>query len=372
VYEPLDQAWQELLPGYESCVAFTRTGLPFHAVIEGSHDERPRPAQIPAALRAGKSIILLQPHEVMPRLMRLVVALRAAFFGAFFDESSYLFMTEGKGKPGMKPHHDGEAHSFWLQLAGKRTVTVGPQVPPGTRTEPEALDLLGPGWTTLELGPGSLFYLQPRVLHSVVCHERSLALSLTWELLPGDEVLGAWLEKAAPTRPELFRELPAARAASDLGKAIEECLHGLTDALASLGPIGPQLYAEFLTRWSTVPGTPLHSLPGASGPLPPARADPALLWAQRPALFLAGRQGRSRLVADQVSLSLRRRLDAGHAQELPFMPCWSARDWEEADPRLLRRLLSAGLLAGQDLPVLIQPEDIESLSGWQFGSYEVH
>src|SRR4029434_1534887 len=36
------------------------------------------------------------------------------------------------------------------------------------------------GWRTLELSPGSLFHLPPWTPHDVVCHGRSLALSLTW------------------------------------------------------------------------------------------------------------------------------------------------------------------------------------------------
>ena len=80
-------------------------------------------------------------------------------------------------------HHDGEVDAFWLQLAGRRTVTIGPRVPPGT---PEDLDdrLAGAGrrngWRTLDLEPGTLFHLPARTPHAVVCRRRSLAITLTW------------------------------------------------------------------------------------------------------------------------------------------------------------------------------------------------
>src|SRR5262249_12058494 len=38
----------------------------------------------------------------------------------------------------------------------------------------------GAGWHTLDLEPGTLFHLPPWTPHDVVCHRRSLALSLTW------------------------------------------------------------------------------------------------------------------------------------------------------------------------------------------------
>jgi hypothetical protein len=69
-----------------------------------------------------------------------------------------------------------------LQLEGRRTVTLGPRV--SSRTP---LDLPDPlpatartGWRTIDLTPGTLFHMPPRTPHRVVCHGRSLAVSLTW------------------------------------------------------------------------------------------------------------------------------------------------------------------------------------------------
>ena len=59
-------------------------------------------------------------------------------------------------------HHDGEVDAFWLQLEGRRTVTIGPRVRPGT---PEELDEglargdRRAGWRTFDLEPGTLFHL---------------------------------------------------------------------------------------------------------------------------------------------------------------------------------------------------------------------
>src|SRR3972149_4257628 len=72
--------------------------------------------------------------------VRLMVTLRIAFIGPAQEECSFLFMVEGRGRPAMGLHHDGDVESFWLQIEGRRTVTIGPPVPPGT---PEDLP---PGW----------------------------------------------------------------------------------------------------------------------------------------------------------------------------------------------------------------------------------
>lgn len=132
------------------------------------------------ALAAGKTVFVPQAHEVLPRVMRLVVALRVALMGAGRDECSFLFLVDGRGREGLGLHHDGEVASFWLQLEGRRTVTLGPPVRPGTPQELADRHASTTRFTTLVLPPGSLLYLPPRTPHRVVCYERSLALSLTW------------------------------------------------------------------------------------------------------------------------------------------------------------------------------------------------
>ena len=183
VLPPRDRAWRTVVPGFAECVRMAGGGLPFQVVAERHVDRSGDPRRLAAALAAGQTVYLPQVHQVLPRLMRLMVALRVAFLGPDRDESSFLFVVEGTGRPGMGLHHDGEVDAFWLQLEGRRTVTVGPRVPPGT---PEDLDdrlARGgrrAGWRTFDLAPGSLFHLPARTPHAVVCRRRSLAVTLTW------------------------------------------------------------------------------------------------------------------------------------------------------------------------------------------------
>jgi hypothetical protein len=180
---PRDRTWRAVAPGFAACVAMAGEGLPFQIVAERHVDRSGDPRRLAAALRAGRTVYLPQVHQVLPRLMRLMVALRVAFLGPARAESSFLFVVDGAGRPGMGLHHDGEVDAFWLQLEGRRTVTIGPRVPRGT---PEDLDDRlargGPraGWRTFDLAPGSLFHLPARTPHAVVCRRRSLAVTLTW------------------------------------------------------------------------------------------------------------------------------------------------------------------------------------------------
>jgi hypothetical protein len=128
--------------------------------------------------------------------MRLMVALRVAFMGPGREETSFLFLVDGAGREGLGLHHDDEVRAFWVQLAGRRTVTLGPPVARGTPQEIADRDGDRGAFTTRVLAPGSLLYLPPRTPHRVVCYERSVALSLTWSVArqPGRRVerLAAW------------------------------------------------------------------------------------------------------------------------------------------------------------------------------------
>jgi hypothetical protein len=299
VFPALDQDWRHLIPGYAACVAFTQMGLPFHSVLEGSHDTEPDHERIPEDLKAGRSIVLLQPHELMPRLARLMVALRATFFGPFFKESSYLFMTEGLGRPGMALHHDGETHSFWLQLEGRRTVTLGPAAAEGSEIEPESVDPNGPDWTTLELTPGSLFYMAPWTLHRVVCHERSLALSLTWEPLQDAEVLSAWLDRISGSGAATLANLARAEESSVFATQLESSLQSLAALARELPHEGSRLFAESLAEWPLAEGRAIRALPGASDSFPALEDHPSRVWVHRPAGVWSDPSGQSQLVAGE-------------------------------------------------------------------------
>jgi hypothetical protein len=243
-----------------------------------------------------------QVHQVLPRVARLMVALRTTLFGPGREECSFLFLVNGKGRQGMGLHHDGDVDSVWLQLEGRRTVTTGPQVPRGT---PQDLDerMIGHGWTTRSLAPSSLFYMPPRTPHRVVCYGRSLALSLTWQVR--------------------------------------------TKALT-----GPQT-AKALVSWDVAAGT--------ADPIPRASRD--TLWTQVPVasgrvdgkhgdfpLCLPG--GIVRLPATAHSL----------ARRLSAMPALArSRLGRDAQP-----LLDAGILGPRNLPLRIVPKHPRALDGWRF------
>jgi mannose-6-phosphate isomerase-like protein (cupin superfamily) len=177
---PRDDAWRTLTPGFAGAVALTRAGVPFQIALERRYDRLGDRRRLSAALARGATVFVPQAHQVLPRVARLMVALREHLLGARAEESSFLFLVQGRGREGLGLHHDGEVDAFWVQLEGRRTVTLGPPVTPRTPLDLDARRTGGPGWRTLQLRPGSLLYLPARTPHAVVCHSRSLALSLTW------------------------------------------------------------------------------------------------------------------------------------------------------------------------------------------------
>ena len=182
LFPAADRAWVRLVPGFAEVLRLASAGLPFHIAAERRYDRAGRLGRLRPALRAGKTVFFPQIHQVLPRVMRLIVALRVPFFGPGREECSFLFLVDGVGREGLGLHHDGEVHSFWLQLAGRRTVTLGPPVVPGTPQDLRDRDERATSFGTRALPPGSLLYLPPRTPHRVVCHEPSMALSLTWSV----------------------------------------------------------------------------------------------------------------------------------------------------------------------------------------------
>jgi hypothetical protein len=208
---PRNDAWRDLAPGFPTCARWLRDGLPFHSVL----DRRVRRGGR-VDLHGGATVYLPQAHQILPRVARLMAALRAALFGPRSEEVSYLFLVDGRGREGMGLHHDGDVDNVWIQLEGARTATWAAPVKPGT---PEELPSGAPlrNETTRDLPPGSLLYLPPRTPHRVVCRGRSLALSLTWSRTrAARESLARW--ELAPGRPmgrpgaskdRLFTQVPA-------------------------------------------------------------------------------------------------------------------------------------------------------------------
>lgn len=201
VLAPRHRGWRSIAPDFRACVAMTAAGLPFQVVADARYDRSGERRRLRLALASGKTVFVPQIHQVLPRLARLMVALRTGVLGPRREESSYLFMVEGRGRPAMGLHHDGEVDSFWLQLDGRRTVTLGPPAPRGTPKDMRGRRPPASGrghWETLVLEPGTLFYMPARTPHDVVCRGRSLAVSMTWsragyrQAIAAERALVAW------------------------------------------------------------------------------------------------------------------------------------------------------------------------------------
>ena len=308
VLRPRDRAWRAIAPGFATAMAMAEAGAPFQIAAERRYDRSGDPRRLRPALAAGATVFLPQVHQTLPRLMRLMVALRVGLLGPLREECSFLFAVEGRGRLGLGLHHDGPVDAFWLQLEGRRTVTLGPPVPPGT---PEDLDPRTPrhgrGWSTLDLPPGSLFHLPPWTPHDVVCHGRSLALSLTWRA------------PAARAR----RATPAARRAG-------------------------------LTAWDVVSGR-VDAIPPVSR---------SRLWTQRPAVDAQRTGTRFALITPDGEVRLPASARA-LARRLSCMPSFALPGTPRARAALAP-LLDHGVVAPQDLPLRIIPSDPRTLDGWRF------
>lgn len=309
---PRDRQWRTLGPRFRDVAALAGAGSPFHLTLEDEVERSADPGRLPRALAEGWTVLFPQVHEVLPRLARLMVALRVAFFGPHRDECSFLFAVEGRGRPGMGLHHDGPVEAFWLQLEGRRTVTIGPPVPAGT---PERIEARarppGKGWTALDLAPGTLFYVPPWTPHRVVCRGRSLALTLTW----------------APPRP---------RAGAGHGRRHQ---------------------ASGLTAWPVTSGR-VDLIP---------RASRSRLWTQVPAL--AGPVDRARgafplWLPDGAVRWLPPRAHAV-ARHLATMPSL-ATPRGAVERAIMEPLIRCGVLGPRDLPRRVIPAEPRALDGRHF------
>lgn len=307
VLPPRDAAWRSVAPTFDECLGLAESGMPFQITADRRYDRSANATLVRPALAEGKTVFLPQVHQVLPRLMRLMVALRGTYFRASSEECSFLFLAGGRGREGMGLHHDGDVESIWLQLEGRRTVTLGPPVPRGT---PEDLpDSYARGWSrgedaTLELPPGTLFYMPPHTPHRVLYYGWSLALSLTWRK-------------------------PLPRGAG--GNAVAA------------------------TDWDVVSGR--------ADRIPPLSRS--RLWTQVPAV--AGPMGRSgRDFALRLGDGADVRMPAGIrplAEQLATMVSWPlTKPWRER----LAPLIEQGIVAPRDLPLRIIPEDPRALDGWRF------
>jgi mannose-6-phosphate isomerase-like protein (cupin superfamily) len=306
VLAPRDRAWREVAPGFAEWTRLARAGLPFQIAAERRYDRSGKVGRLGPALAEGKTVFFPQIHQVLPRLARLMAALRATLLGPGRAECSFLFMVEGRSREGLGLHHDGAVDAFWLQLEGRRTVTIGPPVPPGTPEElPGAYASRrgAAGWRTLDLEPGTLFYMPPRTPHRVICRGRSLAVSLTW------------------------------------GKAVG------------------RRRADRLAEWDVVSGR-ANGIP---------RAARGRLWTQVPAVAGAiGRGGRDFALRLPDGAAIRLPIAArALADSLAGMPSWRA-PLSPRDRAALAPLIEHGIVAPRDLPLVIAPRAPRKLDGWRF------
>jgi hypothetical protein len=348
-----DDAWRSVAPAYRDAVAMAASGLPFQIASGGEYDRSGDPRRLRPALARGATVFLPQVHQVLPRLMRLVVALRATLLGPFREECSFLFIAEGHSREGMGLHHDGDADQFWLQLEGRRTVTIGAPVPSGAPADLPARALGRGRWRTLRLPPGSLFYMPPRTPHRVVCHEPSLAVSLTWKALDARDAILALLDAAGPVRRR-----PRPRSQSDC--ASPGGYARLVRAALRRAGAAPTRHralerarAAGLMAWDVVSGR--------ADPIPPRRAD--RLWTQVPACPVdTGRGGAALLIAGGGELRLPPAARA-LAAWLPAMPSMAVAG---AAPEAVRVLVEHGVLGPRDLPLRLVPTHPGALDGWRF------
>jgi hypothetical protein len=306
VLAPRDVAWRTLTPRFTRIRRLAASGVPVHVVAERRYRRAPSRRQLARAMAAGATVYLPQAHQVLPRVMRLMVALRATCLGPFREECSFLFLVEGRARPGMGLHHDGNVHGFWVQLEGRRTVTVGPPVRPGTPLEldTEAARSARRGWWTRDLEPGTLLYLPPYTPHAVLCRGRSLALSLTWSARR--------------------RRAPAVAG-------------GLAEWDVASGQAEPRPRPSRSRLWTQVPAV--------AGPLDRTRAR-FPLWTPEGSVWLP---------------ATTRRL----ARRLSSMPSLTrAEAWRHGDG--VDALVARGILGDEDLPLLVVPRDPNGLDGWHF------
>src|SRR6185436_20476382 len=81
-----EPAWRTLAPSFDEVVALAHTGIAFQIASDRRYDRSGRAARLRPALAAGKTVFFPQIHEVLPRVMRLMVAIRTAVAGAGREE----------------------------------------------------------------------------------------------------------------------------------------------------------------------------------------------------------------------------------------------------------------------------------------------
>jgi mannose-6-phosphate isomerase-like protein (cupin superfamily) len=348
-----DEAWRTVAPTYRDAVAMAGSGLPFQIVAGREYDRSGDPRRLRLALARGATVFLPQVHQVLPRLTRLMVALRATLLGPFREECSFLFIAEGHGREAMGLHHDGEADQFWLQLEGCRTVTMGRSVAAGVPADLPAQALRRGRWRTIRLRPGALLYMPPRTPHRVLCHERSLAVSLTWKALDPDVALGALFDAAHQAEGGRGMQLPANCALPGRYARLVRIMLRRAGAASIREPALLHAHAIGLTAWDVVSGQ--------ADAIPPLCAD--RVWTQVPACTVATGSRDAALVIAGGGKHRMPLVPRALAAGLPAMPALAV---GRTPPDAVRFLIEHGVLAARDLPLRLVPTDPGALDGWRF------
>src|SRR5262249_58872765 len=116
VVRPRDRAWRTIAADFATAATMAEGGAPFQIVVERHYDRSGDPGRLQDALAAGATVFLPQVHQLLPRLMRLMVAIRTGLVGPLREEASFLFLGEGRSRPAMGPHPAGPVHAFWAPL----------------------------------------------------------------------------------------------------------------------------------------------------------------------------------------------------------------------------------------------------------------
>src|SRR5918996_3278477 len=87
VLRPRDRAWHAIAPDFATAVAMAEAGAPFQIAAERRYDRSGDPRRLRAAPAAGAPGFLPQVHHVLPRLARLMVALRVGLLGPLREET---------------------------------------------------------------------------------------------------------------------------------------------------------------------------------------------------------------------------------------------------------------------------------------------
>src|ERR1051325_7460658 len=105
VLRPRNGAWRAIAPDFATTLETARAGVPLQIAASRRYDRSSDPRRLSAALRSGATVFFPQIHQVLPRLVRLMVAIRMGLTGPLREETSFLFAVEGRGRPGMGLHH---------------------------------------------------------------------------------------------------------------------------------------------------------------------------------------------------------------------------------------------------------------------------